>query len=56
MPHKLGWAAFLALGISLVSMTSGPAAANANRAIYACFSAQNAAAIGSLGASDASVR
>jgi hypothetical protein len=37
-------------------MTSGPAAANANRAIYACFSAQNAAAIGSLGASDASVR
>lgn len=56
MPYKLGWAAFLALGISLVSMTSGPAVANANRAIYACFSAQNAAAIGRLGANDESVR
>lgn len=56
MAHKLGWAAFLALGISFVCVTSGPAAANANRATYACFSAQNAAAIGRLGANDESVR
>lgn len=56
MAHKLGWAAFLALGISFVSITSGPADANANRATYACFSAHNAAAIGRLGANDESVR
>lgn len=56
MAHKLGWAAFLALGISLVPVTSGPAGASEKRAIYACFSAQNAAAIGRLGANDESVR
>lgn len=58
MALKLGWAAFLALGISFVSMMSAsvPAAASANRATYACFAAQNAALIGRLGAADESVR
>jgi hypothetical protein len=56
MLHKLGWAAFLASVASLVFISAGPAAANAPRPIYACFSPQNAAIIGRLGANDASVQ
>ncbi len=54
MFRKLGWAAFLA---SVASFGfSSPASANMSRPIYACFSPQNAAVIGRLGAGDASVR
>src|SRR5262245_60873393 len=56
MLRKLGWAAFLASVTSLGLFSAGPAAANAPRPIYACFSPQNAAIIGRLGANDASVR
>lgn len=56
MLSKLGWAAFLA-SVAVMSL-SGSAAASTpgGRPIYACFSAQNAAVIGRLGANDASVR
>jgi hypothetical protein len=56
MFRKLGWAAFLASVATLGLMSWGTAQANAARPTYACFSAQNAAAIGRLGANDASVR
>jgi hypothetical protein len=55
MFRKLGWAAFLASVAVLGLFSAGPAAAN-SRPIYACFSPQNAAIIGQLGANDASVR
>lgn len=54
MFRTLGWAAFLALVASL-STTMG-AQADPARPTYACFSPQNAAVIGRLGANDASVR
>lgn len=56
MSFKLGWAAFLASVASLVLLGSAAASTGGGRPIYACFSAQNAAAIGRLGANDASVR
>lgn len=56
MWSKLTWAAFLASVASIGLLSSGPAAANVSRPIYACFSPQNAMAIGRLGADDASVR
>lgn len=56
MLFKLGWAAFLASVASLVLLGSAAASTGGGRPIYACFSAQNAAAIGRLGAGDASVR
>jgi hypothetical protein len=49
-----GWAAFLAS--SLVFLVTTGAQANTSRPTYACFSPQNAAVIGRLGANDASVR
>lgn len=52
MFRNIGWAAFLAFSSALVSA----AEASAARPIYACFSPQNAAAIGRLGADDISVR
>jgi hypothetical protein len=55
MFRNIGWAAFLASSVSLV-VFGAAAAANAGRPTYACFSPQNAAAIGRLGANDASVR
>lgn len=51
---RKGWAAFLAS--SLVILSSSGAQANGSRPTYACFSPQNAAVIGRLGANDASVR
>lgn len=51
-----GRAAFLASVLSLALFGSGTAEAAAARAIYACFSPQNAAVIGRLGAADSSVR
>jgi hypothetical protein len=51
-----GWAAFLASVTSLSIFAGGTATADASRPIYGCFSPQNAAAIGRLGASDATVR
>jgi hypothetical protein len=56
MLQKLRWAAFLASVAALSLVTGGPAAANASRPIYACFSPQNAAVIGRLGPNDPSVR
>jgi hypothetical protein len=56
MLSKLGWAAFLASVASAVLLGSAAASTPGGRPIYACFSAQNAAAIGRLGANDASVR
>jgi hypothetical protein len=56
MLSKLGWAAFLASVASVVLLGSAAASAPGGRPIYACFSAQNAAVIGRLGANDASVR
>lgn len=56
MLSKLRWAAFLALSAVLVQLGSATASTSGGRPIYACFSAQNAAAIGRLGANDASVR
>jgi hypothetical protein len=56
MLSKLGWAAFLASVASVVLLGSAAASTPGGRPIYACFSAQNAAAIGRLGANDASVR
>lgn len=56
MLSKLGWAAFLASVASLVLLGSAAASTPGGRPIYACFSAQNAAAIGRLGANDPSVR
>ena len=56
MLSKLGWAAFLASVASLVLLGSAAASSAGGRAIYACFSAQNAAVIGRLGAGDPSVR
>lgn len=49
-----GWAAFLAS--SLVISVASSANADAARPTYACFTPQNAAVIGRLGANDASVR
>lgn len=54
MFRTLGWAAFLASVTSV--LTFGMAQADAARPIYACFSPQNAAVIGRLGANDPSVR
>jgi len=56
MVFKLGWAAFLAVSAVLVQLGSAVASTAGGRPIFACFSAQNAAAIGRLGAGDASVR
>jgi hypothetical protein len=56
MFRNIGWAAFLASVISLVAFGSGSTSANGGRPIYGCFSPQNAAVIGRLGADDASVR
>jgi hypothetical protein len=56
MFRNIGWAAFLASVISLVAFGSGPTSANGGRPIYGCFSPQNAAVIGRLGANDPSVR
>jgi hypothetical protein len=53
---KYGWAAFLASVISLSLFGWGTAQAAGSRPIYACFSPQNAALIGRLGADDPSVR
>ena len=54
MSRTLGWAAFLASVTSLLTFTG--AQADAARPTYACFSPQNAAVIGRLGANDPSVR
>jgi hypothetical protein len=56
MQRAFGWAAFLA-SVTLFSVF-GPQSAGAagNRPTYACFSSQNAAVMGRLGADDASVR
>lgn len=51
-----GWAAFLASMTSLSMLAAGTASANGSRPIYACFSPENAAVIGRLGANDTSVR
>ena len=51
-----GWAAFLASSTLVLTLGFGSAAADASRPIYACFSPQNAALIGRLGANDESVR
>jgi hypothetical protein len=56
MFRNIGWAAFLALSAVLFAAAAVPAYANAARPIYACFSPQNAAVIGRLGAGDGSVR
>jgi hypothetical protein len=56
MFRTLGWAAFLASSTVVLTFACGRAAADAARPTYACFSAQNAAIIGRLGANDASVR
>lgn len=57
MFRNIGWAAFLASVIGLVVFAaSGPTSANGGRPIYGCFSPQNAAVIGRLGADDPSVR
>jgi YD repeat-containing protein len=56
MLFKLGWAAFLAVSAVLVQLGPATASTAGGRPIYACFSAQNAAAIGRLGAGNASVR
>ena len=56
MQDAYGWAAFLASVTLLLVLGSEPAEANGRRPIYACFSPQNAAVIGSLGACDSSVR
>ena len=54
MFRTFGWAAFLASSSSLLTFTAAHAAAPLPT--YACFSPQNAAVIGRLGASDPSVR
>jgi len=54
MFRTFGWAAFLASVASLLALTA--AQADSARPTYACFSPQNAAVIGRLGANDASVR
>jgi hypothetical protein len=54
MFRTLGWAAFLASVASLLTLTD--AHADTARPTYACFSPQNAAIIGRLGANDQSVR
>lgn len=51
-----GWAAFLASVTSLFLLMADSAYANGSRPIYGCFSPQNAAVIGRLGANDPSVR
>lgn len=56
MNRIYGWAAFLASVASLSLLGIGDAAAGGSRPIYACFSPQNAAIIGRLGANDPSVR
>lgn len=55
MSRNIWWAAFLASGALLVTV-SAATAASAGRPTYACFAAANAAAIGRLGADDRSVR
>jgi hypothetical protein len=54
MSRTVGWAAFLALVASLFAASA--VQADTARPTYACFSPQNAAVIGRLGADDASVR
>ncbi|NOT41355.1 MAG: hypothetical protein HOP13_12765 [Alphaproteobacteria bacterium] len=54
MSRTVGWAAFLASVATLFVPTA--AQADMARPTYACFSPQNAAVIGRLGANDASVR
>lgn len=56
MFRNLGWAAFLALVFLLVTTVSGAALANGAGPTYACFSPDNALAVGHLGADDPSVR
>jgi len=51
-----GGAAFLASIIALLLTFADQAAANGSRPIYGCFSPENAAIIGRLGANDLSVR
>jgi hypothetical protein len=55
MFRNCGWAAFLASVTLSIAFGTGSAVAGP-RPIFACFSPQNAAAIGRLGANDASVR
>ena len=54
--YRIGWAAFLASMAFLLLFGAPPSAAQGSRPIYGCFSAQNAAIIGRLGANDPSVR
>ncbi len=56
MYRMYGWAAFLASVTLLSVLAAGTASANGSRPIYACFSPENAAVIGRLGANDPSVR
>ncbi len=56
MHRAFGWAAFLASVTLLSVLGPQPAGASGSRPTYACFSPQNAAVIGRLGAGDASVR
>jgi hypothetical protein len=56
MNRFIGRAVFLASVTMLSIWPAGTAAANSSRPIFACFSPQNAAAIGALGANDPSVR
>ena len=56
MHRAFGWAAFLASVTLLSVLGPQPAGANGRRPVYACFSPQNAAVIGRLGANDSSVR
>jgi len=56
MYRVYGWAAFLASSASLFLLTVESATANGSRPVYGCFSPQNAAVIGRLGANDPSVR
>jgi hypothetical protein len=56
MRRAFWWAAFLALVTLLWVSGPKPAAANGRGPTYACFSPQNAAVIGRLGANDPTVR
>jgi hypothetical protein len=56
MQRFCGWAAFLASITSLLLLATAASAGGSPRAIYACFSPENAALIGKLGANDESVR
>lgn len=55
MSRKIGWAAYLATVLVVFTTGSGAALAAGNAPVYACFSPDNAAMIGRLGANDSSV-